>query len=785
METMKGTICLYNKTPRSGQILVGKDKRPFDLDIAQTDDETLIAVGAEVTFTLEKRGRKNVVVHIVVDEPAADHGTAGPDSPNENGVQGLLAKPSPFADVNSKLPYTFVKVGQNREGAPLSVVDQPVYHDGLKNDDQDRISGELYCTMVALTPLIVGNLHYKAADVQGASTIRGPNNEKWVRLPEAWQNLVVAEDKNIVEPLMLDDKRVAIQGPSIKGMLRQSLGALLSAPMERVQEQSFSYRPNINAASNDARLEMRPAIVLRNNGDGLWVRVLSNPEAPIFVQNAAFVVLQKYLVSSTPTSLGEDDIPGVRIQTERRGPRDSPVEVKHLKPNSSSNIAPDYYCFTYSGGIDGTGRLAGAFRPPKQIYHHVLVSKFDYDHDGQDIPVDSRVIEMYELSQEHLSDRKLGHLRKEHPLSKRADFEKVSGEIRSNRELITKPGQLVYVEVELDDQNKPQRIVSIGRHFYYRQRHVDTIRLIRRNGVETERPCLVPLTEEKGPKPQQLSGPRLLFGYVSGEQNPGTNGIGEGHHQRLAGRIAINLAVEDPENKSEDQRFVNKGHVIPLKILGSPKPSAAIHYLDQSQWVHRKDAAGLITYGDLPGADPPGELRGRKFYRHQPEAADDENSYTESVDKNVKSNQAPLARFISAPGSTFRFTLRFRDLRPWELGALLFALNPSSIDNLPDEGNQLKLAVARASADTIAGQPAFAHKLGLGRPLGLGSVAFSVDHSRYWRRLPNDLKNQESVLPTALRLLADKIIPVVPSEVLSVLVAKPPFSEPGYNQIPW
>src|SRR5690606_6600197 len=37
---------------------------------------------------------------------------------------------------------------------------------------------------------------------------------------------------------------VVIPGDSLKGLLRHELGALLGAPMERVAERSYSYRPN-------------------------------------------------------------------------------------------------------------------------------------------------------------------------------------------------------------------------------------------------------------------------------------------------------------------------------------------------------------------------------------------------------------------------------------------------------------------------------------------------------------------------------------------------------------
>jgi hypothetical protein len=82
------------------------------------------------------------------------------------------------------------------------------------------------------------------------------------------------------------------------------------------------------------------------------------------------------------------------------------------------------------------------------------------------------------------------------------------------------------------------------------------------------------------------------------------------------------------------------------------------------------------------------------------------------------------------PDTKFRFTLRFRDLRPWELGAVLFALEPERIDSFLPHLN-IRDIVQSQLMTTIPAQPKhqprFALKLGHGRPLGMGSVQIQVD----------------------------------------------------------
>ena len=232
-----------------------------------------------------------------------------------------------------------------------------------------------------------------------------------------------------------------------------------------------------------------------------------------------------------------------------------------------------------------------------------------------------------------------------------------------------------------------------------------------------------------------LTGARLLFGYVDGmnqdEQDQCARDLGvvppklkDSDAARLAGRISINAAVEVCANDSLgelDDRFIGKNgfslgeldhpeYAIPLKILGQPKASAVEHYI-------RQPVRRMKTYGDLPGVDgddSAGDLSGRKFYRHQKRAREEHSLFADYSNENINNDQSALARFVSKPDTKFRFTLRFKDLHSWELGAVILALAPQYKDEK------------------------CANKLGHGRPLGLGSVR--IDVCETW------LVNQEGAL---------------------------------------
>lgn len=240
------------------------------------------------------------------------------------------------------------------------------------------------------------------------------------------------------------------------------------------------------------------------------------------------------------------------------------------------------------------------------------------------------------------------------------------------------------------------------------------------------RACLTPIADETTAiKPERLTGARLLFGYVS---NDPTTPIGEGLYKRLAGRISVNQAVSDgvprflgaPEN----------GFCIPLKILGQPNLRAWEFYLKELKYFNEPSN----TSRDLPG-NAGGGLTGRKFYRHQPRT--NQSDISAKGKGIIQSAQATVGRFICQPGTRFRFTIRFARLRSWEVGALLAVLEPQHLDPVgkPDD---------------------YAHKLGLGRPLGMGSVRIAW---RAWRvRRENSIAfledyARDSLLEEALRSL--------------------------------
>lgn len=163
----------------------------------------------------------------------------------------------------------------------------------------------------------------------------------------------------------------------------------------------------------------------------------------------------------------------------------------------------------------------------------------------------------------------------------------------------------------------------------------------------------------------------------------------------IAGRIFISDAYLHPE-QDRDQLWLEEGDpvVIP-KVLAAPNPTTFQHYLTQSK-PDVPQGKGLYTYNDSPSQTT---LRGHKLYWHKGD--DLKRSHFAEEPKNIDRQKDKIHTQIKPVRKDVRFTFRihFENLLPAELGLLWWSVA------LPVKDNQL-----------------YCHKLGMGKPLGLGAV---------------------------------------------------------------
>ena len=573
---------------------------------------------------------------------------------------GLEEAPVPERRDPFPKPYGFVSLPEKLTSSP------PIWHDGTNS--KNRLAGEIRFELKTLTPLLVGWERGQVGDEECDWPVPAT-------LPNIGQ---LAHKKSVLCPLRAPwgKRPVIIPGDSLKGLLRHEVGALLGAPMERVAERSYSYRPN--------------ALFPKDPNPRLIARIARVPSNAIEMQEL-------------------DD----KIDDKVRVPTKLELMPTNLRYDKSRNRNKNYYRFDDgNGGPYRGGRGAGDKLNSKRKLHNELTVNASQPIETVDVPKDAQ--DGYLATLRHLVDLDHGHFSERHPdvpnTVKGEDARKRILEAAKN--VVFQPGDMIWVEWDTEKEC----IVSLGWHYYYRWAYVDSVR---KRGGRLERHGLFPLDEErsldgteqdKHRAPKELSAVRRLFGYTG--DNEGSQGIGKGDYSQLMGRIFVNAALEVVgENESDDDRFLKPTF---LKELGMPRPSAVEHYLKQPYHPQSRpsDRATLVTYGDAAGYDAPGELAGRKFYLDRSDAYGTDGKglvpgpAEDASEANRINERSTLALEASKPGRRFRFTVRFRDLDACEVAAILIALSPE----------QFKDVLGGTHPD------GYCSKLGYARPLGWGSV---------------------------------------------------------------
>jgi CRISPR-associated protein (TIGR03986 family) len=129
-----------------------------------------------------------------------------------------------------------------------------------------------------------------------------------------------------------------------------------------------------------------------------------------------------------------------------------------------------------------------------------------------------------------------------------------------------------------------------------------------------------------------------------------------------------------------------------LKELSAPKPPCPAMYFTPRDQSHQ---TGLIPKTSLNPADH--APNGRKFYVHHPNAKDSIQAVSRDSDCSTLKRKAAVRPLRSR--LQFKFVVDFDNLSDRELGFLLYALRPTL---------------------------EYRHKLGMGKPLGLGTVRVDI-----------------------------------------------------------
>ena len=641
--------------------------------------------------------------------------------------------PYHFAPLNSTKKER-KKAKDFREGSDVMDYGHERFHEG-------HHCGRIVCRLTTETPMFIG-----AGRKEGLTVKRG-------------HGIGEKQDYTIVDPFLLAGKH-AIPPTSIRGML-SSLVEAVSASAMRVMDEGkpVSYRKPMRGGAitalgvlvkdGDGPLKLRPLALPVMKRDGRRVEFQNKADLwkVAFAKYANMRVYihdynheyQRKIAKDNFSENGEADkffwmqcAPGdavsawltntnadsLRISSRNRS-RDTTLLTQNLSnpPFHGVQPSPEQTLDCARPWVRGVVRTFGGKDRdlPNQKKHNLFIPYPEDENLRNDLlPISEEALETFnELARErgYAENRNQGKPRKRLPYlpfladTKQEEDDWIKPEGKDYKVPRLRHGHIVHFDIEDDGNGNPQ-VSEISFSEIWRgavKKDNGALASLQDFVGKIDRE-LLPYTEQR----QQITPAERLFGFVdaTNEERDGERAHNP-PNRAFKGRVrpSLGLCEEDVRileiadddlagttgNNAAEARERLAGHSR-LKILAAPKPpSPALYFKHKKEAQNQQQFPPPITKNKLSLAlHAP---QGRKVYLHQNPAGEPWRtrvSYGE--DKHTKQKNAikPVDT-----NNTFWFHLDFDDLSEKEINLLCFALRPS-------EG--------------------FYHKIGMGKPIGLGTV---------------------------------------------------------------
>jgi CRISPR-associated protein (TIGR03986 family) len=503
----------------------------------------------------------------------------------ESGGYGMSNIKNEIHKAKENLPYTFVPVGND-----LAKPEEADFNK-LKKGDEELFSGHLDCKMYALNPLLVGNEHEEKP--------------------------LSGEDKYTeIYPLKIDDK-ILISPYTLKGCVSNFLAAFLGAKMKRVNEQRFSFRPNINLTAQErkdnAEYFWGCGIVTGVTKESITFRMIKRQTKFKHTDTHRYIKMNEY----------DEKI------------RDYDITKQPMYNRKKEKYFADYYFFPYQNGIDGLGILVNEHtkgmteeekKECKSKPHNAIGFEKRNFFNGKTITITNEnvingfkkttnLLKKYIINHKELSDNQKN---------------KILGQENWKKISTFSVGDPIFFEYD-----KNLNIKTFGKTFYY------------------------PWAFKKGlsqndfkddiRKESDLTILEEMFGYSFQDEGK------EKKNKSKSGKVHFNFAV--PVSQYQTKSYI-------LKRPGEPKPSSYEFYLQQPS--DKK----LQAYGEPLVSAENTRLSGRKFYKTVINQKLQSNS-------ELKKYSIKLTDVIEASVKDpveFKVRVNFENLTKYELSLLKFAL---------------------------------------------------------------------------------------------------------------
>lgn len=579
-------------------------------------------------------------------------------------------------------PYNFVPLPQqpipaeDAGNAQVTSAEQPTPH-LVRHDTYhpERQTGQITATLVAASPLY---------------TRTGLPPEAFARIANTPFHNLADKDKQRYAQFFALNAVPALPGSSLRGMLRTLIEIVAQSKLTRVMQEKPFFRTLTDPATRDIYYDY----FLENVGR---VQQRPNPSAPCYKTRVHAGFFRR-----TGTGYTIEACPWGRI--DRAGiPRDPDPNKTNLYDGRGPNMTPSWtyqyrsiyvqleseadHFFAKKFNRHGNPRhpdlylrfrqvSRASFQAADGLDEGVLVLTGNMQEKHLEFVFLKETTHTYAVADElvarfHDDDQITQWQQKAFPKDRsrtrpRQDTDQVQPEDGKLQD-----GDPVFF---LLDETNPDQVVFFGR--------AQNFRLPYPHSPRDFVPALLR-------KPATTDIAEALFGYV-----PQNDGDRKDQRQPYAGRVFVDDALlEEAQHDTNIWLTDDPQQYIVPKILGGPKPTTFQHYLVQPD-EHRRE---LKHYASTPETEPETVIRGHKLYWHQGHT---ENWHTHLRHPDTRAGNEGSQNTGLCPvqaGKRFAFSLRFENLSKVELGALLWVLQLAS-------GNE------------------YALKLGMGKPLGMGSV---------------------------------------------------------------
>lgn len=605
-------------------------------------------------------------------------------------------------------PYHFVPVAQrDAEQTRNDLAPDRLHTDRAGATTHERYlpahhSGRLECRLTTKTPLVVGAQQNRAPGTIGH-----------------------------VEPYMVRERdqantRPAIPGSSLRGLISSLAEAASNSAPRVLDGRPYSYRKPFKPEHTLSAIGM----IVREGNEELRLKPVALPTLELATHQGRplghYIVPPRFRrIFPRPAlkvyigdrhSIRDANFP-YRTSTNGRASSTHPVSQLHYNAQGHLVADPSLHCKdkgrptargfipkyfavaqdTTAGAPTRPGflRVLGCWGDRDPHIPHGKIHELWLPAPGPDVqarPIAPKALDRFRQLADERTDASLagGPLLPFHPLDTRRN----ENQAQFKDKFRLKHGDLVYFDVADDDAGTVTEIAlsAIWRGQVTTTGTPDGDPAGAHEFFGAVDPNLVPfsarrrLPDSNGKITGRITIAERMFGFVE-ENTPGpaTDATDE-QGLALASRIRFSDALL-PDGVSAEAAL--EAHCVPLRILSSPKPPSPSLY-----FKHQDGRGGWIAKTSLSPQDH--DPQGRKMYLHHTVQEGAKPWKTDHPDANP--DQKNDVRPVYA-GQKFYFHVDYDNLTDAELGLLLYALAPS---------------------------PTFHHKLGMGKPLGLGSVKVEV-----------------------------------------------------------